>query len=225
MSVSEPIPDLPLNQQAYTLLRRDILNGALAPELRLKTDELQKRYGLSSSPLREALSRLTQEGLVTANSRRGARVSSLSSSDFREILQLRLLVETSAFESSILEGTSDWEAEVVASHYRLEKAELALGSGPVMLTEEWEELHSRFHLALIAACPNGRQKSMSLTLFEQAERYRRISGSARRSPRPAQEHEALMNAALRRDAKTATALLSQHLQTTFDNVTHALSLT
>lgn len=214
--------DIPLSAQAHALLRQDILMGVLPPETRLKTEELQKRYGLSSSPLREALSRLVQEGLVVSDERRGARVSPLSLQDFEQILELRLLVETAALKSAIREGGAEWEAELVAAHYRLNKVEIELGAQPVLLTEEWETLHRRFHLALLAACPNDRQRTLSATLFDQAERYRRLSGRTRHTHRPAQEHQRLSDATLARDEETAAALLQEHLCTTFDNVRHAL---
>lgn len=216
--------DLPLNQRAHRLIRHDILMGVLKPESRLKTEELQKRYGLSSTPLREALSRLTQEGLVTADDRKGVRVTPLSAKDFEEIVQMRLLVETAALRSSIENGNADWEANAVSVHYRLHKIETDQGAGSVLLSDEWEDWHRRFHFALLSACNNERQKAICADLFDQAERYRRVSGRARRSMRTVQEHQSLLDAALARDADTAVALLESHITTTFENVQHALAL-
>lgn len=217
------INDLPLNQRAYHLIRHDILKGTLTPEARLKTEELQKRYGLSSTPLREALSRLTQEGLVTADDRKGVRVTPLSTQDFEEIVQLRLLLEPATLRSAIEHGDADWEAQAVSVHYRLRKIESELGSGSVQLSDEWEDWHRRFHLSLLSACTNTRQKAICALLFDQAERYRRVSGRARRSPRTEEEHQHLLDAALERDAERAVRLLTQHISITFDNVRRALA--
>lgn len=216
--------DLPLSQRAYRLIRHDILMGTLTPESRLKTDQLQKRYGLSSTPLREALSRLTQEGLVTADDRKGVRVTPLSARDFEEIVQMRLLIETATLRSSIERGDADWEANAVSVHYRLRKIETAQGSGSVLLTDEWEDWHRRFHFALLSACTNERQKAICAMLFDQAERYRRVSGRARRSQRTEREHQDLLDAVLAKEADRAVALLTTHIMTTFDNVRHALAL-
>jgi DNA-binding GntR family transcriptional regulator len=65
----------PLVDQAFQRLRRDVLTGTFAANAKLKVEELQEAYGFSSSPLREALSRLSQEGLVRADERRGFRVA------------------------------------------------------------------------------------------------------------------------------------------------------
>jgi GntR family carbon starvation induced transcriptional regulator len=64
-------------EQALTSLRHDVLSLTYQPGTKLKVEELQHAYGLSSSPLREALNRLSEEGLVRADDRRGFRVASL----------------------------------------------------------------------------------------------------------------------------------------------------
>ena len=72
----------PLVDQAFQRLRRDVLTGTFAANAKLKVEELQEAYGFSSSPLREALSRLAQEGLVRADERRGFRVAPITADDF-----------------------------------------------------------------------------------------------------------------------------------------------
>ena len=65
----------PLVDQAFQRLRQDVLKGAFASGDKLKIEELQAAYAYSSSPMREALSRLSQQGLVSADERRGYRVA------------------------------------------------------------------------------------------------------------------------------------------------------
>src|SRR6478735_9133177 len=105
MSIS-PAPQ-PLVDLAVDQLRQDLLSGVHAPGSKLKVDELRARYGYSSSPLREALNRLTQEGLVVADQRRGFRVASMSVEDFADITRLRLLLDLQALEESILTGDDE----------------------------------------------------------------------------------------------------------------------
>lgn len=209
----------PLVDQAFQRLRKDILCGSFLAGAKLKVDELQSTYGFSSSPLREALSRLSQEGLVRADERRGFRVAPVSADDLADITRMRLMLDVSALKDAIRNGDDRWEASIVAAYYRLEKVEARLSDGPVVLDDEWSELHRSFHIALIAACPSERQLAWSVSLFDQAERYRRFSAHFRKtSRRKSNEHKKLMEATLGRDADTACALLEEHIRSTQRNV-------
>ncbi len=214
----------PLVDQAFQRLRRDVLTGTFAADTKLKVEELQASYGFSSSPLREALSRLSQEGLVRADERRGFRVAALAPEDLLDITRMRVMLDVQALRESIEHGDDAWEAAIVAAFYRLEKVESRLPDGPVILDEEWSALHRDFHAVLLSACPSPRQLSWSASLFDQAERYRRYSARHRKSARrKSNEHKKLMDATLRRDATTACALLTEHIRGTQRNVQAAFA--
>ena len=215
--MSETTP--PLVDQAFQRLRQDVLTGNFAAGTKLKVEELQAAYGFSSSPLREALSRLSQEGLVRADERRGFRVAPLSPDDLRDITRMRLMLDVQALQEAIDHGDDAWEAAIVAAFYRLDKVESRLPDGPVILDAEWSALHRDFHAALLAACPSQRQLAWSASLFDQAERYRRFSARHRKvARRKSTEHKKLMDATLRRDSATACALLADHIGGTLRNV-------
>ena len=215
--MSETTP--PLVDQAFQRLRQDVLTGNFAAGPKLKVEELQAAYGYSSSPLREALSRLSQEGLVRADERRGFRVAPLSPDDLRDITRMRLMLDVQALQEAIDHGDDAWEAAIVAAFYRLDKVESRLPDGPVILDAEWSALHRDFHAALLAACPSQRQLAWSASLFDQAERYRRFSARHRKvARRKSTEHKKLMDATLRRDSATACALLADHIGGTLRNV-------
>jgi DNA-binding GntR family transcriptional regulator len=212
-----------LVEQVFTQLRREILQGMHKPGEKLKLDQLQAHYGLSSSPLREALNRLAQEGLVHADDRRGFRAAPMSIDDINDISRMRILLDVPALAQSTREGCDSWEADVLAAYHRLERLESRMGDGPVALDEEWSRRHRDFHAALLAACPSARQLAWSASLFDQAERYRFLSARFRpASRRKNDEHRRLMKAALERDAGTACALLEEHIQATRRNVILAL---
>lgn len=214
---------IPIARQAADRLRRDIISGAFAPGTRLKIQELQSGYGFSNSPLREALNLLTQEGLVEADDRRGFRTSDMSVEDFSDITRLRLMLDVDGLVRSIKDGDDEWESEIVSAFYRLEKVEGRLGTGPVALNDEWAELHKTFHMALISRCGSPRTMQLCSSLFDQADRYRRVSARARRNSRPKnEEHQLIMEAALQRDAKRAADLLHGHISQTMRNVAGAL---
>ncbi len=221
--IPPPETQAPLTEQAFRRLRHDVLVGALPAGHKLKIDELQSRYGFSSSPLREALSRLTQEGLVRADERRGFRVAFLSAADLADITRMRLKLDVDALADAIGRGDDEWEAQVVAAFHRLEKIESKIGDGPVQLSDEWSELHRAFHLELLGASSSERLKGWCASLFDQAERYRRASARLRQTARrKSNEHRKLMDAALRRDRETACSLLTEHIKSTERNVEAAL---
>ncbi|WP_100409186.1 GntR family transcriptional regulator [Acidovorax sp. 69] len=214
----------PLVDQAFAQLRHDVLSGTYGAGAKLKLDELQTAYGFSSSPLREALSRLAQEGLIRADERRGFRVAAISEEDLADITRMRVMLDVQALRESIAHGDDAWEASVVGAYHRLEKMEGRLGDGPVILDNDWTELHTAFHTALISASPSERLRTWSASLFDQAERYRRYSARFRKtSRRKSNEHRKLMDATLRRDADTACALLEEHILSTQRNVMAVLA--
>ncbi len=213
------------NEQALTALRHDVLTLAYAPGAKLKLDQLQQDYGLSSSPLREALNRLAEEGLVRADERRGFRVAAVSTDDLNDITRMRLLVDLPALRESMQHGGDEWEAQVVASFHRLEKVEARLPDGPVVLDREWSALHRAFHFSMLSACPSERLGSNSRSLFDQAERYRHIAARYRTVvKRKSEEHKLLMRAVLKRDLDTACRMHEEHVLGTQKNALKALAL-
>lgn len=209
-----------LTDQAYTALRMDILTGELKPGFKLRVEHLKGLYGTGASPIREALSRLTGDGLVHAEGRRGFRVGRVSRSELFDITKMRILLECHALRESIDKGDDAWEAGIMATFYRLSKLDnrllLASPGG------EWEVRHKEFHTALVSACDSSWLQSHRQSLFDQSERYRRIALSMKDSDRPVpEEHKAIMTATLARDSETACALMSEHFRMTAEAVSRS----
>ena len=206
----------PLSEQALLRLRNDILKSTLAPGLQLKLDALKIHYGFSSSPLREALNRLVAEGLVLIEDRRGFFVAPISITDVQEITQLRCLLEPEALKEAISDGDDTWEANIIASHYRLERLESRLvGSNPYVSDIEWASLHHEFHDALLAACKFEKLLKMRTTLFYQAQRYWHTWANAHPNPiNRGSNHDKLRDAVLDRDAAKASEFLVNHIAQT-----------
>jgi GntR family transcriptional regulator, carbon starvation induced regulator len=206
-------PSRTLTEQAYAQLQRDILNGSLAPEMKLQAEALKDRYGVSGSTLREALTRLTAESLVTFEGQRGFRVASTSREDFADLCDIRKVVETEALRRSIANGDDDWETRVVATFHRLAKVELQFPDNQTALYDEWELRNRAFHKALLSACPSRWLIRMHDQLFQQSERYRRITFAARgaQARNVHAEHRAIMEAAIARDVDAACGLAASHI--------------
>lgn len=198
-------------------VRAGILNGRLQPGARLRLEELKAEFGVSWSPIREAVSRLVAEGLLVADEQRGYRVAPVSKTHLAEIIRLRVTLETMAFRDSIAKGDDAWEAAVLAAHHRLSKVESGLRASAN--AEPWETLHQSFHEALIRACDSPVLLQFCAQLHALNDRYRRLFFAAHDFDRDvAGEHRAIAEATMARDADKACILLATHIERTGNNI-------
>lgn len=202
---------------AYDAIRQDILSGALPPGEKLRVEALKEHYQVGSSTLREALTLLVADALVTAEGQRGFRVAPVSLADIRDITTLRKMLETQALRSSIAHGGDEWEASLVAAWHRLSKVEERIYEDPQGLSGEWEERNEAFHDALISACDSHWLMHFRGILYHQSERYRRIALAGRVVARDVhQEHRAIFEATLARDADAACRFTEEHIDRTLE---------
>ena len=199
-----------ITAQLFDRLRDDILNGVLLPGQKLKIESLREQYTVGASPVREALSMLTSEGLVQRLDQRGFRVSEISVSAFEELLQTRCWLEDRALRESIASGTAAWEEAVLLAHHRLTKTPRTSGQSD-MASPQWETAHKLFHMSLLSACGSGFLIGFCEQLYDLNIRYRNIAGSVAYPSRDvANEHLAICEAAIDRDADLAVRLLGEH---------------
>jgi DNA-binding GntR family transcriptional regulator len=197
-----------------------IMHGILAPGQKLRVEVLKDKYGVGASTLREAITRLGGEALVTSEEQRGFRVAGVSLADFTDLSHTRKFIEVEALRQSIMMGDDDWEANLVAAHHRLSKVEQRFANPQTTFSTEFESPNREFHRALIAACPSRWLLQFQGILFQQAERYRRISPAHRDVERDVHsEHEAIVEAALARDVERACLLAGEHIERTSESLT------
>lgn len=193
-------------------LRQAILDGELIPGSRLRVEALRAQFGVGSSTVREALSRLLIENLVTTEGQRGFHVASISIEDFREIAEMRMLLESKAVRESILKGDDEWEARVVGAHHRLAKIETAMPGREVASVGEWEARNRDFHDALISACSNRWLRNFRDILYNHSVRYIRICITDRTVPRDVRaEHQGIFDSVISRDLELAEKLTREHI--------------
>lgn len=224
MKVSGPAQDEAQTQtdRAYQWLRSAIVRCEYEPGARLRVEDLTQKMSVSSSPLREALSRLAGQGLVQALENRGFRVAPLSLEGLVDLTRVRLLIECETLCEAMDHGNDAWESDIVAASHRLALAEQRLSGGRAILDDDWSQRHRAFHIAMYSGARSLLLKSMVSDLFDAAERYRRFSASHRKVRRNKNaEHQELMRVVLSRDKKKAVALLQQHISSTERNVTAA----
>ncbi len=210
-----------LARQAHNLLRHDILSGGLRPGERLRTKDLQARYGLGLSPLRESLQRLSAEGLVITDEQRGFSVAPVSLAELKDLTLARTSLESVMLPLATEQGDDEWEASIVAAFHRLSRTPLPGGVDGEEAARLWERRHRAFHSALVSGCGSLWLMRLYEQLVDQTERYRMIRLQHLGKRRPAArdihaEHQALMDAVLARDAGAAVLLTRGHLQATFE---------
>ena len=204
-----------LTQEAYERLRADLLACRLRPGARLKINELCQTLSVSLSAVREALSRLTSEGLVVAEPQRGFRATPISAADLCDITRVRVQMEWLCLERAMALGDVAWESHLVACFHRLSRTSERDPQDPERMNEAWSAAHADYHAALVGACDSVWLLRLREILYVQSERYRRLSVPLAEVARnPLQEHAALVDAALARDARTARMLLTQHIELT-----------
>jgi GntR family transcriptional regulator, carbon starvation induced regulator len=222
------LEDLSQAERAYRCLRSEILHGDLMPGERLRAADLQDRFQLGLTPIREALTRLSSESLVEAETNRGSRVTEASLAEFADMMATRRIIERACLSAAILQGDAAWEAEIVAAMHLLSRTPLPADVHDRNAAAEWESRHRRFHVALVAACGSGWLLRFWNTLADHSERYRKMRLLHHREGRAEvrdvnSEHREIMAAVLDRNVERATTLMDAHLKATELSVARLLA--
>jgi len=207
-----------VGDDGYRRIRSDVIFGRLRPGQKLKLDGLKEAYGLSVSTLREVLSRLTADGFVLAEGRRGFEVAPVSMENLKELAELRLLLEAHAMRVSFANADVEWEGRIVSAHHKLASTERLMESGLGEL-EHWKRYDGEFHQALISNCGSRVLMETHALVFDKYFRYQMVAFQYR-GGEPAMQHKALLDSALKRDAESAKATLRAHVN---NCVEHALA--
>lgn len=194
-------------------LRSAILRGEIEAGAKVNLDQLRGRFGISLSPLREAISRLVADGLVEAEDQRGFRIAPVSRENLAEVTEMRADLEGLALGLSIDRAGVEWEGEVLSALHRLNRMDRDPGRPESI--EAWETAHAGFHIALAAGCGRPMLRAICERLHGLNDRYRRLlipQGGGDRDVDS--EHAAIAEAAIGRNRDLAIALLRQHIQRT-----------
>ncbi len=215
---------LTLASRVSRVVREAIISGELPAGSPLRFDVLRKRYGISVTPLREALTLLLSENLVQQEDQRGFRVTSMSLMEFDEITGLRLELETDAIERSVTLGDEDWEVRLLSARHRLSRASRAVIDEAGSVNAAWESRHRELHFELLSACQSPWRLRFCQQLHYQFDRYRRQVGLSPTVSKTivSTEENNIVDAALARDGARAKALLTHHIQTSATEIRQSL---
>lgn len=204
-------------EEIYTAVRKDILRGVLHPGEKLSPSATAQDYGVSLSVVREALTRLAEQGLVVSQPQIGFTVTPISREDLLDLTAVRLDIETLALRRAVENGDVEWRTAIVAAHYRLgQTPQYDLDVDPPALNEDWAAAHKVFHDALLSACASKRLLEIAENLRDSAELYRRwsapIGGEYKRDL--VGEHRAIFDAVQAGDPDLAVDRLKDHISHT-----------
>jgi DNA-binding GntR family transcriptional regulator len=193
---------------AYALIRQRILDGTLAAGSKLAQYDLAADLGISITPLREAVRRLSGEGWILLDTHRNARVAALDLAGARQLLEARRALEPAAVALAAGRRTDEDVARMEAALKRLR---------PV--TRRWGETalaaHREVHRALYCSSHNEVMVRMLDDLWDKSDRYRRVGlqmppGGEDRT-RDFEEHHALVRLVVAGESEAAAALMASHV--------------
>lgn len=218
--------EVTLAEGVHRALRRDIIAGDLQAGQPLRLEYLKDRYGISFSPLREALNRLQTERLVVSTPSRGFRVAPFSEEEMWDVIETRIVIDCEALRRSLVRGDDGWESRMIAAFNALNAASARQQGEPTadatastaVVADDLEVRHRDFHDSLISACGSRWLLTLSAQMYAQSERYRQptLKRGAGRPPERdvGTEHRRILDAAVARDAVQAAGLLARHYRET-----------
>lgn len=195
-----------LSDQLVDLVRERILAGTVEPDRAIRQDALAAELGVSKIPLREALTRLEQEGLVRSQANRGYFVRELTGAEAEEVYALRMRIEPETVAAAAARATEAEQKHAVDTLAKLDQVTNAHGDGV-------GAFNRAFHLALIA--PSGRTITAQLLerLHVLSERYvRKHLEPLGRDRRANDEHAELLKSWLARDTDRVADLMYAHIE-------------
>jgi DNA-binding GntR family transcriptional regulator len=193
------------SSNAYELLLKAIEEGDLPPGSRLREAELAERFAISRTPVREALSRLETQGLVTHEPHQGAKVASLDYSQITELYFVRELLEGSAARLAAIHATGP-ETEVLQEMVLRDKA---LCNKPADLARTNRAFHRQIYCCARNRFLNQMLENMRLSLILLAGT---TLGMPERGAQSVEEHEAVVSAIRAHDSNAAEQAARRHIR-------------
>ncbi len=218
-AVPEPIVRRTLHDELLARLRQLIIDGGLTPGQKVPEKELCDRFGVSRTPLREALKVLASEGLVTLTPNRGARVSALTLADLEETFPIMGALEALSGELACAHITDKELAQIKALHTRMVGHYERRALAPYFRTNQ--DIHER----ILEAARNPTLTALYRSLEGRVRQARYLANmSPDRWARAVAEHEQIITALEARDGARLARVLKAHLANKFETVKEAFAL-
>ena len=196
----------PLYEDVADRLREQIFAKLLAPGSWLDEQSLAEQFGISRTPMREAIKVLASEGLVTIKMRRGAYVNEVARKDLEQIFTILSLLEGEAARETASKATEEELNQLDYWHHRLEKAAADRD------IEQFFEINGKFHELIQEIAGNRWMNGVIADLRKVLKLHRKDSlTSTGRLQNSLIEHREILNALLKRDQAGAESAMRKHL--------------
>jgi DNA-binding GntR family transcriptional regulator len=194
--------------EAYRILKAEIMANRMPPGFQAMETELAAQMGISRTPIREAVIRLSEEGLVEVRRRRGIRVLPISVTDMREIYDLLTLLEADCARR--LTEASISKSQIILLEDAVNEMEAALSRDAL---DVWAQADDRFHRLHLDFVPNRRLAKIIGQLLDQAHRVRMFTLQLRKKPtKSTKDHRAMVRALQKGDPENTSRLYTEHRQ-------------
>lgn len=202
-----------LEESVYYTLEEEILSGKLREGDTLAEISLSKRLGVSRTPLRAAIHRLAEEGLVTVTPNKGATVRGVSPDDLMDIYKIRMRLEGLASAEAAQKIT---EEDLASLSESVELSRFYISRND---SEKLKELDTEFHNIIYRASGNRLLSKILSELHRNIRAYRKLSLSVpSRIDKSVDEHGQILDAIARHDADEADRLTKEHISAALDNL-------
>ncbi len=185
-------------------LREAILDGVLAPDEWLREESLKEVLGVSRTPIREALNRLEEEGLIHRTSGQGARVTTLTIEDMLVVYQVRGSLESLTARMAATNGSDTAKKRLTSLH------DTMVSSASAGDLEDFSQTNIEFHAELTAMASNAYLTRLLGTVETAIRRFGTRSYSSERMAHINDEHQAIVDAVLAGDGDAAAQAAIEH---------------
>jgi DNA-binding GntR family transcriptional regulator len=207
-----------LTDKAYNWIKNEIMENRMSPGFQAFESDLADILDMSRTPVREALIRLQNEGLIKVLPRRGMRVLPLRLSDMREIYEVLNAIECEAV--SIIAKRKPTRDDLAPLNEAVLDMEKALAADNL---DSWATANTRFHQSLLRLCKNKRLMNIGLTYMVQEQRSTRVTLLLRDKPvQSTQEHRDHVNVMLEGDPVKARNVYRQHRERAIEELSELL---
>ncbi|MES3003515.1 MAG: GntR family transcriptional regulator [Pseudomonadota bacterium] len=209
-SIAPAAPPLSRAEEVYAQLKRDIAEFKLVPGDRFTENEISERLGVSRTPVRQALTRLQQEGYVEVLFRSGWRVLPFDFEKFEQLYDLRMVLETTAVHRLCADGQKV-DRDLLDKLVAIWLVPVAQRSGDMAQVSKWDE---EFHCSLVAAAGNAEMARVHRDVTDRIRIIRRLDFTKQaRIDATYEEHAKILKAIQRKRGDQAAMLLRAHIET------------
>jgi DNA-binding GntR family transcriptional regulator len=190
-----------LRERILSAIRAAIVSGQIRQGSRIMEPELAERFGISRTPIREAIRQLESEGLISVIPRKGAIVASISPQDISNFFELKMILEGHAARLAAKNLTENDLTKMETVNRQIEAASVKKNPSRVL------DLHNEFHEIFLRACGNDKLHAIVQNLAMQFQRYPLIPAMPGRVKGSVRQHTEIIEAFRRKDAARAEELV------------------